>query len=50
MSKRDDDCPLCRGDYSDEFVEMILSAKPMEKRMTADEFVAWLSRIGDAEA
>jgi hypothetical protein len=42
MSDPDAPCPLCRGDYADEFVEMILSAKPMGRRMSANEFVAWL--------
>jgi hypothetical protein len=39
--------PLCRGDYPYEFVEMILSAEPMGKPMSADEFAAWLRRIDD---
>lgn len=46
----DDECHLCRGDYPDEFVEMILAAKPMGKRMSADQFTAWLRQIDEEPA
>ncbi|WP_225008348.1 MULTISPECIES: hypothetical protein [Novosphingobium] len=40
----DHDCPLCRGEMSDEFVEMIKSAASGSEgvTMTFEEFSEWL--------
>jgi hypothetical protein len=38
------DCPICRGEMSPDFIEMIEragAAKP-SRRMTGEEFVEWL--------
>ena len=42
----DEDCPLCRGDVSPEFVEMIkAAAEQTGEPMTGDEFRAWLRTL-----
>ncbi len=38
----DEDCPLCRGEVSPEFVEMVKGAKAVGPPMSADELKAWL--------
>lgn len=38
----DQPCPLCDEPYPDDLVEMVLAAKPVGPRMTADEFAEWL--------
>lgn len=43
----DDDCPICRGEMSDEFVAMIELAGAAEPgpSMTAEQFKAWLDGL-----
>lgn len=43
----DDDCPICRGEMSDEFVAMIEQTAAAEPgpSMTAEEFIARLRDI-----
>ncbi len=41
------DCPICRGEMSDEFVERMQTAAAQPGRsMTAEEFIAWLDGLG----
>ena len=44
---REDDCPICRGEMSDEFVAMIQQAAAAEPgpSMSAEEFLAWLDGL-----
>ena len=43
----DDNCPICRGEMSDEFVAMIQQAAAAESgpSMSAEEFLAWLDGL-----
>ncbi|WP_221792225.1 hypothetical protein [Aquisediminimonas sediminicola] len=43
-----EDCPLCTGDYSDDFVEMIKAAAlNVSPSMSADEMKAWLTQLDE---
>jgi len=42
----EESCPLCQGQFSDDLVRKIKSAKPMGNSMTAAEFSKWLSELG----
>lgn len=40
----DQDCPICRGEMSFEFVEMIeQAARQQSQPMTKEEFLEWLA-------
>ncbi|WP_421853146.1 hypothetical protein [Novosphingobium sp.] len=42
----DHNCPLCRGDYSEEWLaEIVAAAEGPCITMTADEFAVWLSKL-----
>ena len=42
----DPDCPLCTGDYSEEWLaEIVAAAEAPGITMTADEFSEWLSKL-----